>query len=133
LLGKPNQGFHTHRIPGLDIAVVDVAGTVVLAIGTSLAIVLPQVWSWDTTIPLFIGVTILAFFAWLVIATGIHLLFGADTRMNVLIFGRVGDAPVGAEPAPSIALVEDAPPAAPTSAEPGTTPGSSATEQSLSA
>jgi len=70
-LGKPNHGFHSARIPGLDLALWDVLGTVVIGL------VLAYLFKWS---PLW---TVVGLF---VIATFLHWLFGVKTKI-VTTFG----------------------------------------------
>ena len=65
-LGKPNQGFHSTRIPILDVALWDVLGTVVIGL------VLAYFMKWS---PLW---TVLGLF---VLATFLHWLFGVKTKV----------------------------------------------------
>jgi hypothetical protein len=78
IFGKPREGAHSYRIPGVDLAAVDVAATFVLAfliyllVGHSLGYI---------TAGLF-GVGIIA-----------HALFGVPTKLNVALFGKPAECP----------------------------------------
>lgn len=73
VFGKPREGVHAYRIPGVDLAAVDVIATFVLAliiymlVGHSLGYI---------TAGLF-GLGIIA-----------HALFGVPTKLNVALFGE---------------------------------------------
>jgi len=69
-LGKPRQGFHAMRIPGLDVAARDTIGTFVIAV--LLALIFK--WSiWKTVLGAFI------------IGLLMHALFGVKTKLTVLL------------------------------------------------
>ena len=64
-LGKPNQGFHSTRIPILDVALWDVLGTVVIGLAIAYFTNLSPFW------------TVAALF---ILATFLHWLFGVKTK-----------------------------------------------------
>jgi Na+/H+ antiporter NhaA len=74
IFGKPREGAHAIRIPILDLALVDVALTIVVVIAISY----------------FFKVSILKVsLATIIITIVIHRLFCVNTRVNTLIFGNV--------------------------------------------
>ncbi len=74
VFGRPRVGMHRLRIPGLDVAVVDALGTVLVA----LALARWRRWH--------VGLTLLGALLAAIVA---HRLFCVNTRLNVALFGRV--------------------------------------------
>lgn len=84
------EGFHSTRLWG--VAAKDLLGTAILAL-VSAGIFTALVWPWphDEDVGLAVAsifITILvSFILWMLLAMGLHLLFGVDTEINRRIFG----------------------------------------------
>jgi hypothetical protein len=99
-LGAPCAGVHSLRVG--PVAAVDVAGTLVLACGTAVVFANSLGYNFALTVVFYLVAIVPAFVLWLLIAQFLHLIFGVNTALTVLLFGerereRVAplDAPVG--------------------------------------
>lgn len=79
VFGKPREGVHRLRIPGLDVAAVDFVG---LFVGAG---ILSLLFPW----PLRLWLVLPIFCILLMAAMLCHLLFGVNTRINEAVFGHV--------------------------------------------
>jgi len=75
IFGKPNEGSHSHRIPGLDIATVDVIATVILSL------IIYVLMGCSTT---FSTVLVSMFLAGIIA----HRIFGVKTKVDRVLFGE---------------------------------------------
>ena len=72
VFGKPNTGFHSIRL--LDVAILDVIGTLLIAWATS-ALFNAPLW--------------LTIFLWFAIAVFMHRIFCVNTTINKIIYGEI--------------------------------------------
>ena len=73
IFGKPNEGFHSARVPILDVAVNDTLGTLGLAMMLSMRYQIPL---WKSSCGLFL------------LAEVAHIAFGVDTKVARLFTKR---------------------------------------------
>ena len=72
----PRQGIHKYRIPGIDLATLDVVGTVLAAVPISYAISYYSELNINFMVLLIIVIILL-----FVIATGVHYYLGIQTQL----------------------------------------------------